>query len=106
MVWLAIASLALHGFCYVFFFVVAFIYTDMVAPADIRSSAQALINVAVLGLGSLLGALFAGELKDMFTSDAGTNYFVVFMVPAVITLLCAIAFGAFFRPQAEETAGT
>ncbi len=104
MVWLAIASLALHGFCYVFFFVVAFIYTDMVAPPDIRSSAQALINVAVLGLGSLIGALFAGELKQLFTTGAETNYFVVFMVPAVITLLCAIAFPVFFRPKKEDLA--
>jgi nucleoside transporter len=102
MVWLAIASLALHGFCYVFFFVVAFIYTDMVAPADIRSSAQALINLAVLGLGSLIGALFAGELKDAFTSEAGTNYFVVFLVPAVITLLCAVALSVLFRPGTGE----
>ena len=106
MVWLSVASLALHGFCYVFFFVVAFIYTDMVAPADIRSSAQALINLAVLGMGSLIGALFAGELKDMFTSDAGTDYFVVFLVPAVITLLCAVALGVLFRPPAEEAGAT
>lgn len=99
MVWLSIASLALHGFCYVFFFVVAFIYTDMVSPPDIRSSAQALINVAVLGLGMLIGALFAGELKEMFTDAAGTNYFVVFIVPAIITLLAAVALGVWFRPE-------
>ena len=35
--WLVIASLALHGFCYVFFFVAAFIYVDKVAPPDIRA---------------------------------------------------------------------
>ncbi len=69
-VWLAVASLALHGFCYVFFFVVAFIYTDMVAPRDVRSSAQALINVAVLGVGMLIGGFFAGWLKDFFTAAA------------------------------------
>jgi nucleoside transporter len=104
LVWLSIASLALHGFCYVFFFVVAFIYTDMVAPADIRSSAQALINVAVLGLGSLIGALFAGELKDAFTTDGRTNYLVVFLVPAIITLFCALAFSATFRQgEARQT---
>jgi nucleoside transporter len=100
MVWLSIASLALHGFCYVFFFVVAFIYTDMVSPPDIRSSAQALINVAVLGLGALIGALFAGELKEAFTGDAGTDYFIVFLVPGIITLLCAGAFA--FTVKARE----
>ncbi len=105
MVWLSIASLALHGFCYVFFFVVAFIYTDMVSPPDIRSSAQALINVAVLGMGSLLGALFAGELKDWATTGGQTDYFIVFLVPAVITLLCAAAFAVWFRPEAETPGG-
>jgi len=99
MIWLSIASLTLHGFCYVFFFVVAFVYTDMVSPPDIRSSAQALINVAVLGMGSLIGALFAGELKDWATTGESTNYFIVFMVPAVITLICAVIFAGRFRPE-------
>jgi len=101
-VWLAVASLALHGFCYVFFFVVAFIYTDMVAPRDVRSSAQALINVAVLGVGMLIGGFFAGWLKDFFTAGGVTNYTMVFLVPTVITVLAGIAFALLFR---EKPAG-
>jgi nucleoside transporter len=101
-VWLAVASLALHGFCYVFFFVVAFIYTDMVAPRDVRSSAQALINVAVLGVGMLIGGFFAGWLKDFFTEGGVTNYTMVFLVPTVITVLAGIAFALLFR---EKPAG-
>jgi nucleoside transporter len=98
-VWLAVASLALHGFCYVFFFVVAFIYTDMVAPRDVRSSAQALINVAVLGVGMLIGGFFAGWLKDVFTTGGITNYTMVFLVPTVITVLAGIAFALLFRER-------
>ena len=98
-VWLAVASLALHGFCYVFFFVVAFIYTDMVAPRDVRSSAQALINVAVLGVGMLIGGFFAGWLKDFFTTDGVTNYTMVFLVPTVITVLAGLAFALLFRER-------
>lgn len=101
-VWLAVASLALHGFCYVFFFVVAFIYTDSVAPRDVRSSAQALINVAVLGVGMLIGGFFAGWLKDIFTKADVTNYTMVFLVPTVITVLAGIAFALLFR---EKPAG-
>lgn len=101
-VWLAVASLALHGFCYVFFFVVAFIYTDSVAPRDVRSSAQALINVAVLGVGMLIGGFFAGWLKDIFTRANVTNYTMVFFVPTVITVLAGIAFALLFR---EKPAG-
>ncbi|GIV10370.1 MAG: nucleoside permease [Fimbriimonadales bacterium] len=104
-VWLAVASLALHGFCYVFFFVVAFIYTDMIAPRDVRSSAQALINVAVLGVGMLIGGFFAGWLKDYFTQDGVTNYTQVFLVPTVITIIAGIAFAVLFREKsAGETA--
>ncbi len=97
MIWVAVASLALHGFCYVFFFVVAFIYTDMVAPKDIRTSAQSLINVAVLGIGLFGGSIFAGWLKEVSTSGAITDYGIVFAVPAVITTLCAVIFWAVFR---------
>ena len=98
-VWLAIAALALHGFCYVFFFVVAFIYTDMVSPRDIRASAQSLINVSVLGLGMLIGYFFAGWLKDFFTLDKVTNYTLVFLVPTGITILAGIVFALLFRER-------
>lgn len=102
LVWLSIAALALHGFCYVFFFVVAFIYTDMVAPRDIRSSAQALINFAVLGIGLLIGGFFAGFLKDTFTVAKQTNYTWVFAIPAIITLICAAIFAALFREERRQ----
>ena len=97
LVWVVVGSLSLHGFCYVFFFVVAFIYTDMVAPADIRASAQSLINVAVLGIGLFLGSLFSGWLKEVATVGETTRYDVVFAVPAVITALCALVFWRVFR---------
>ncbi|RLE01327.1 MAG: MFS transporter [Candidatus Aminicenantes bacterium] len=97
--WLVIASLALHGFCYVFFFTAAFIYVDEVAPRDIRASAQSLIAIVVLGLGNFLGSLFSGWIQTVFTTEAGTNWRGVFSIPAVLTILCALAFVAFFREK-------
>lgn len=97
--WLVIASLALHGFCYVFFFVAAFIYVDNVAPADIRASAQSLIAIVALGFGRFLGSLFAGSIKDVFTTEIGTNWTNVFLVPCALTILCALAFLLFFREE-------
>jgi len=96
--WLVIASLSLHGFCFVFFFVAAFIYVDMVSPRDIRHSAQSLITVVTYGLGNLLGSLFAGAVLDYFTTETGSNWTAVFLVPCVLTVLCAFAFLLFFRP--------
>ncbi len=100
--WLVIASLALHGFCYVFFFTAAFIYVDKVAPNDVRASAQSLIAIIALGLGRFLGSLFAGWIKDIFTVGDVTNWRAVFLVPCTLTILCALAFVLFFREQRPE----
>lgn len=95
--WLVIASLSLHGFCFVFFFAAAFIYVDTVAPRDIRHSAQSLIMLVTYGIGSYIGSLFAGWIRDFFTKDGGTNWTSVFIVPCFLTVLCAVAFLLFVR---------
>jgi len=95
--WLVIASLALHGFCYVFFFTASFIYVDMVAPKDIRASAQGLIALVTLGVGNFVGSLFAGWVQTIFTVGGQTNWFGVFLVPFGITVCCLAAFLLFFR---------
>ena len=104
--WLVIASLALHGFCYVFFFTAAYIYVDKIAPKDIRASAQSLIAVIILGLGNFVGSLFCGWIQKLFTTESlnaagetvkAINWRGTFLVPTALTLLCLIFFMAFFR---------
>lgn len=102
--WLVIASMTLHGFCYVFFFVAAFIYVDKVAPPDIRASAQSMIAIVALGFGRFLGSLFAGKIRDVFTTTAGTDWTLVFLVPCILTILCAVAFMLFFRDEGGDVA--
>ncbi|MFC1489673.1 MFS transporter [Candidatus Latescibacterota bacterium] len=95
--WLVVASLALHGFCYVFFFTAAFIYVDVIAPKDIRASAQSLITLIILGLGNYFGSLFAGWIKTQFTIGEITNWRGIFIVPCILTFLCATAFMLIFK---------
>ena len=102
--WLVLASLALHGFCYVFFFTAAFIYMDQIAPKDIRHSAQSLITLILLGFGNYLGALFSGLVQSIFTSaEQGTNWTGVFLVPFFLTMLCAVGFLIFFKEETRES---
>jgi len=104
-VWLVIASLTLHGFCYVFFFTVSQVYVDRVAPKDIRASAQGLLALITLGLGSFLGSMFCGWVQTHFTVDGVTNWQMVFAIPIALTVACAIAFMIFFKePRAAEQA--
>jgi len=105
--WLVMASLSLHGFCYVFFFTAAFIYVDTIAPKDIRASAQGLIAVIVLGLGRFIGSNFSGWIQKTFTVNAVTNWRSVFLVPTALTLVCALLFVLLFKEKkdaAEMTA--
>lgn len=101
--WLIIASLPLHGLCYVFFFIVGQIYVDKASPKGIRNSAQALLTFVTFGLGMTLGGVFAGWIRSIFTmaavdgGDPIVNWTYVFIVPIVLTVLCAIVFLAVFR---------
>lgn len=102
---MVIASLPLHGFCYVFFFVVGFIYVDSVASADIRASAQSLVAFVVLGLGTYVGSLFSGWIGDAFkTAEAATDWTKVFMVPCALTIAAAVAFLLFFKGSGKPAA--
>ncbi len=112
--WLVVASLALHGFCYVFFFTAAFIYVDNIAPKDIRHSAQSLIAIIILGFGNFVGSLFSGWVQNLFTKEtlgaAGEVVKVIdwrgtFLVPTVLTLLCLIVFLAFFKEKGAPAGG-
>ena len=99
--WLVIAALSLHGLCFVCFLVVAFIYVNSVAPRDIKASAQALITFVSLGLGLAVGSLFAGWIRDYFTTGPAiapvVDYSKVFLVPCVLTIVCAVLFFIGFR---------
>lgn len=109
--WLVIASLSLHGFCFVFFFAAAFIYVDTIAPKDIRHSAQSFITLVTYGLGNYVGSIFAGWIQTYFTKtvtspegvkQAVTNWTGVFIVPCFLTVLCAVLFLLFFRDKSSK----
>ncbi len=114
--WLVIVSLAFHGIGFAFVFVTSQIYVDRVAPKDIRASAQGLLTLVTLGFGNWLGTIFCGRLKDYYTTfvpdpknpgatiPGEVNWAMVFMVPGVLTVLCAIAFWLTFREPRTDTA--
>ncbi len=98
-----VASLSLHGIGFAFVFITSYFYIDRVAPKDIRGSAQSLYTLVTLGVGNWLGSILSGKLQVMFTKDSVTNWPMVFIVPAVLTLVSAIAFFATFKePAASE----
>lgn len=95
--WLVISSLALHGAGYTFFFFVGQQYVDEVAPADIKGSAQILIVMVTLGLGSFLGTQITGAVMDFFKKEGKFQWRPIFLIPCALTIACAFAFILFFK---------
>ncbi len=99
---LAILGVALHGFCFDFFFAAGFIHCDNEAPSDIRASAQGLFSFLTYGIGMWLGTLLSGRLEGAVTTVTADGTKVIdwqtfWFVPAVGVLACMAVFVLFFR---------
>ena len=94
--WMMIGGILLHGICYDFFFVTGQIYTDKIAPAEIRSQAQGMLVFFTLGLGMFIGALVAGQIEAAHTVEGEVEWASLWLKPAgmaaVVMLLFAFAF--------------
>jgi len=65
--WMLLSGVILHGICYDFFFVTGQIYTDKVAPKEMRGQAQGLLVLFTLGIGMLVGAQIGGRVEKFYT---------------------------------------
>ncbi|GAB6187241.1 MFS transporter [Thermopirellula anaerolimosa] len=63
---ITILAIVIHGFCYVFVYVGAYIFVDTKAPRDMRASAQSFISFLMLGVAWFLGANLAGKTNDLY----------------------------------------
>jgi hypothetical protein len=61
----AVLGLLLHGFCYSFLYVAAYMYADKKAPADLKASVQSLMAFLLLGVGQVLGSQLYGYMRDL-----------------------------------------
>ena len=91
----------LHGVCYAFFFATVYIFVDAYCPKDIRSSAQGLFNLQILGVGALLAnSICPWLIQKVYTNGALVDFKGLFMVPLATASLAAVALALFFRPPA------
>ncbi len=108
----ALLGLFIHGLCIPCFLIAGFMYTEQVAPTDIRASAQSLFLVSTQGIGRAAGSLMAGYSQVQNTtmlpsrvSVAGStdinklvDWQSMFIIPLGVGLACALVFPFVFRP--------
>ena len=67
--WMVLLGVILHGVCYDFFFVTGYMYTDRVAPPEVRNQAQSLVVFFTLGIGMFFGFGMAGAKHGKIFAD-------------------------------------
>jgi nucleoside transporter len=96
--WLMIATIGLHGFAFAFFFVVAQMYVDRAAGPDIKATAQNMLIFIIYGLGTIVGSVLTGYVREFFKND----WAKVWAGPFVLTLFCMVIFALLFQDKAIE----
>jgi nucleoside transporter len=101
--WLMISTIALHGFAFGFFFVVAQMYVDRAASKDIKATAQSFLMFVVYGLGTVVGSVLTGWVRYLNTSRVNgvevENWRGIWMGPFLLTLICIAAFALLFQER-------
>jgi MFS family permease len=114
--WAVVASLALHGVCFDFFFAAGFIYVDNEAPNEIRASGQALFTFLTYGLGMWLGNIISGVVAKAYATDTYNwshywltpsiktvnDWYHIWMIPSVGVLASLVVFALFFRVERKQ----
>jgi nucleoside transporter len=89
----------LHGICYAFFFATVYIFVEAYFPKDIRSSAQGLFNLQILGIGTLLAnSICPALIQNVYTANGVTDFRHLFMVPLIAAGVAAVGLALFFHP--------
>jgi len=94
---LIVLSQSLHGLAYVLFIIAGQIFANVASPPEIRSSVQALVFAATMGMGLFLGTQFAGVVMDIFRKAERFNWRAIFTVPAVIMLASIVVLVVLFK---------
>jgi MFS family permease len=108
---LIIAIQLLHGICYAFFFASVYIFVDAVFPKDVRSSAQGLFNLLILGVGMVVASFvfpaLTSALTETVTGADGqvtsvVDYRTLFLYPTGFALLGVLLLAFAFQPPTKR----
>jgi nucleoside transporter len=83
-------ALALHGVCFGFGLFAAFMIVDEETTPDVRASAQSLFNLVIVGLGIIVGNLFAGEVAQRTAVAGKTDFTRLFEIPMYVAIGCMV----------------
>lgn len=97
---LIIIAMLVRGMAFDFFNLSGSLYIEKTAPAGMRSSAQGLYQVMVIGVAAIIGSYASGWLIDkFFTVNGVKNWHEIMLSFAAYSVFVAVAFLILFRDK-------
>lgn len=100
--WAAVTVNVVHGVCYAFFFATLYIFVDEFFPKDVRSSAQGLFNVLILGVGPFAANLICGQLGEVYKVGDKLQYSSIFQYSMGAAVVGALLLAVLFHPPKDS----
>ncbi len=98
MQWFYYIGIIVHGLIFGLFYVGGQVYTDQVAPKEMKARAQGLLFFLVWGIGFLVGTLWNGWLIDLFRDGGKCDWPVLFLISSGVSLVLLLSFVFAFKP--------
>ena len=97
-----VVGVALHGICFGCFIFVAFMVVDEYCSKDVRATAQNFFNLVIVGVGIIVGSLFATALVGEWAMvDGEMDYSALFSVPMWLSVACFLMLVVFYPSNKE-----
>ena len=96
--WFYYIGIIVHGLIFGLFYVGGQVYTDQVAPKEMKARAQGLLFFLVWGIGFLIGTLWNGWLIDLFRDGDKCDWPVLFLISSGGSLILLLLFVFAFKP--------
>lgn len=96
--WFYYVGIIVHGLIFGLFYVGGQVYTDKIAPSNMKAQAQGLLFFLVWGVGFLIGTLFNGWMIARFRVEENCDWPTVFMISTIFSAILLVLFVVLFRP--------
>jgi len=92
-----IMSMVVYGAAFDFFNISGSLFIETETDSKYRGSAQGLFVLLTNGVGAMLGGIGSGYVVQYFTTEAGRDWFSIWMVFAGYAILLAVLFALIFK---------
>lgn len=102
-----ISGVLVHGIIFGLLYVAGQVYTDKMAPNEIRAQAQGFLAFVIWGIGFLIGTIFNGWMIGRFTTTINEikvyQWDKMFAITTVLSIIVMVLFIVFFKDENKKS---